>query len=395
MKNFTLEPMGTTIVGAGSVAKIAEHLRSLGSRAFVVSDPGVLAAGVLDTVTSVFADNDLEYTTFVDVDPNPTDVNVAAGVSKLKEFGMKDTVVVLVGGGSVMDCGKYIAMAAPSGIDNLSLAFSPELDDRDRINFNTLAPEVRVSAPCLATIAVPTTAGTASETNGGGLITQSTDHRKLTFGNPDVKPRVVVLDPLLTVGLPAGATAACGMDVLTHAIEALTSTKSNPYADGLALQAIRLTGEWLPRAVTDGSDVDARASMLVASHLAGRAFSSGPLLGLVHATGHPVSGTFGVAHGQTLATMLPHVMRFNMETVTDRYADVAAALGVARDAQASIEAVEKLSARVGTNRSLSDLGVKSADIADLTTDALRDMIILNTPRYPDRKDVRELYELAM
>ncbi len=395
MKNFTLEPMGTTIIGAGSIAKIADYVRSHGSRAFVVSDQGVQAAGVLDSVTSVFNDNELEYTTFVDVDPNPTDANVAAGVSKLKEFGTKETVVVLVGGGSVMDCGKYIAMATPSGIDDLSLAFSPELDERDRINFSTLAPDVRVSAPCLATIAVPTTAGTASETNGGGLITQSKDHRKLTFGNEGVKPRAILLDPVLTVGLPAGATAACGMDVLTHAIEALTSTKSNPYADGLALQAIRLTGEWLPQAVTNGSDVDARASMLVASHLAGRAFSSGPLLGLVHATGHPVSGTFGIAHSQTLATMLPHVMRFNRETVAERYADVGAALGVAHDTEAAIEAVEKLSATVGTNRSLSDLGVKSSDIADLTTDALRDMIILNTPRYPSRTDVQELYELAL
>ena len=185
------------------------------------------------------------------------------------------------------------------------------------------------------------------------------------------------------------------MDVLTHAIEAFTSTAANPYADGLALQAIRLTGQWLPRAVAEGTDVEARASMQIASHLAGRAFSSGPLLGLVHATGHPVSGTFGIAHGQTLATMLPHVMRFNLEVVEDRYADVGLALGVERDAHAAIEAVEKLSATVGTNRSLTDLGVKEADLDSLTLDALRDMIILSTPRYPVREEVRELYQIAL
>ncbi len=395
MNPFALEPMGTTTVGAGSVGEVAQHVRANGARAFVVSDPGVQAAGVLDHVTKALKGDDIEFTTFLDVDPNPTDANVAAGVGALREFGLEGTVMVLVGGGSVMDCGKYIAMAAPSGVDDLSLAFSPDLDDADRIDFNTIAPAAQVSAPCQPTIAVPTTAGTASETNGGGLITQSADHRKLTFGNPQVKPRAVVLDPILTVGLPAGATAACGMDVLTHAIECYTSTKSNPYADGLALQAIRLTGQWLPRAVSEGSDVDARASMLVASHLAGRAFSSGPLLGLVHATGHPVSGTYGVAHGQTLATMLPHVMRFNLDAVADRYADVGVALGVGHDPNAAIEAVEKLSATVGTNRSLSDLGASAADIAALTTDALRDMIILNTPRYPSREDVRGLYELAM
>ena len=395
MNTFTLEPMGRTTVGPGCVAEIAQHVRAHGTRAFVVSDPGVQGAGVLDSVTDALASDNLESTVFVDVDPNPSDANVAAGVAALREFGIEGTVLVLVGGGSVMDCGKYIAMAAPSGVDDLSLAFAPELDDADRIDFATIAPAAQVSAPCVPTIAVPTTSGTASETNGGGLITQTADHRKLTFSSPEVKPRVVVLDPMLTVGLPAGATAACGMDVLTHAIEAFTSTSSNPYADGLALQAIRLTGQWLPRAVSEGSDVDARSSMLIASHLAGRAFSSGPLLGLVHATGHPISGTFGVAHGQTLATMLPHVMRFNLEAVADRYADIGVALGVAHDAHAAIEAVEKLSATVGTNRSLSDLGAKSGDIAGLTTDALRDMIILNTPRYPNRDEVRGLYELAM
>ena len=395
MGNFTLEPQGTTTVGAGSIGGLAQQVRAHGSRAFVVSDPGVRAAGVLDAVTDALSGEKLEWTAFTDVEPNPTDANVAAGVAALKAFGIEGTVMVLVGGGSAMDCGKYIAMAGPSGIDDLGLAFSPELDASDRIDFSTLAPAAQASAPCVPTVAVPTTSGTASETNGGGLITRSADHRKLTFSHPDVKPRAVVLDPMLTVGLPAGATAACGMDVLTHSIEAFTSTASNPYADGLALQAIRLTGEWLPRAVSDGSDVDARAAMQIASHLAGRAFSSGPLLGLVHATGHPVSGTFGAAHGQTLATMLPHVMRFNQGVVADRYADVGLALGSDRDASAAIEAVEKLSATVGTDRRLGDLGASADDIEGLTTDALRDMIILNTPRYPTREEVRELYSAAM
>ena len=395
MNAFTVDPMGLTAFGEGSVSGLAHHVRAHGDRAFVISDRGVQAAGVLDKVTSALSEADIEWTAFVEVDPNPTDVNVAEGVAALNAFGLKDVVMVLVGGGSVMDCGKYISMAAPSGVDHIGLAFSPELDASDRIDMSRIAPPMRTSAPCVPTVAVPTTSGTASETNGGGLITRSEDHRKLTFSHPEVQPRAIVLDPLLTVGLPAGATAACGMDVLTHAIEAFTSTAANPYADGLALQAIRLTGQWLPRAVAEGTDVEARASMQIASHLAGRAFSSGPLLGLVHATGHPVSGTFGIAHGQTLATMLPHVMRFNLEVVEDRYADVGLALGVERDAHAAIEAVEKLSATVGTNRSLTDLGVKEADLDSLTLDALRDMIILSTPRYPVREEVRELYQIAL
>ena len=395
MNTFTLDPMGTTAVGENSIGNLAQHVQAHGTRAFFISDAGVQGAGVLDTVTQALTAHDVEWAAFTEVDPNPTDANVAAGVAALKSFGIEDTVMVLVGGGSVMDCGKYIAMAAPSGINDVSLAFSPDLDDADKIDFSTLSPAARATEPCVPTIAVPTTSGTASETNGGGLITRTEDHRKLTFAHPDVQPRAIILDPTLTVGLPAGATAACGMDVLTHSIEAYTSTSANPYSDGLALHAIRLTGKWLPTAVSDGGNIEARAAMQVASHLAGRAFSSGPLLGLVHATGHPISGTFGIAHGQTLATMLPHVMRFNLDVSNERYGDVGLALGVTSNALDAIEAVESLSATVGTDRTLTDLGATKNDIEHLTTDALRDLIILNTPRYPNRADVRGLYELAL
>ena len=395
MNTFTLDPMGTTAVGENSIGNLAQHVQAHGTRAFFISDAGVQGAGVLDTVTEALTAHNVEWAAFTDVDPNPTDTNVAAGVAALKSFGIEDTVMVLVGGGSVMDCGKSIAMAAPSGINDVSLAFSPDLDDADKIDFSTLSPAARATEPCVPTIAVPTTSGTASETNGGGLITRTEDHRKLTFAHPDVQPRAIILDPTLTVGLPAGATAACGMDVLTHSIEAYTSTSANPYSDGLALHAIRLTGKWLPTAVSDGGNIEARAAMQVASHLAGRAFSSGPLLGLVHATGHPISGTFGIAHGQTLATMLPHVMRFNLDVSNERYGDVGLALGVTSNALDAIEAVESLSATVGTDRTLTDLGATKNDIEHLTTDALRDLIILNTPRYPNRADVRGLYELAL
>ncbi len=395
MNTFTLDPMGTTAVGENSIGNLAQHVQAHGTRAFFISDAGVQGAGVLETVTQALTAHDVEWAAFTEVDPNPTDANVAAGVAALKSFGIEDTVMVLVGGGSVMDCGKYIAMAAPSGINDVSLAFSPDLDDADKIDFSTLSPAARATETCVPTIAVPTTSGTASETNGGGLITRTEDHRKLTFAHPDVQPRSIILDPTLTVGLPPGATAACGMDVLTHAIEAYTSTSANPYSDGLALHAIRLTGKWLPTAVSDGGNIEARAAMQVASHLAGRAFSSGPLLGLVHATVHPISGTFGIAHGQTLATMLPHVMRFNLDVSNERYGDVGLALGVTSNALDAIEAVESLSATVGTDRTLTDLGATKNDIEHLTTDALRDLIILNTPRYPNRADVRGLYELAL
>ena len=183
------------------------------------------------------------------------------------------------------------------------------------------------------------------------------------------------------------------MDVLTHAIEAYTSTSNNPYSDGLALQAIRITGKWLPTAVNDGSNIEARAAMQVASHLAGRALFGSPSRSCP-CDGPSGLGNFGIAHGQTLATMLPHVMRFNLEVVSERYGEVGLALGVSPQPLEAISAVEALSEKVGTDKTLTDLGATKNDLEHLTTDALH-LIILNTPRYPNRDDVRRLYELAL
>ncbi|MFM7898117.1 MAG: iron-containing alcohol dehydrogenase family protein, partial [Actinomycetota bacterium] len=383
---FNLATLSETVSGPGVAASLPQYVLARGKKAFIVTDQGVRGAGIVSPIVENLEKAGVQTLVFDQVSPNPTDVNVAAGVAALNRFGVDGTVVVFIGGGSVMDCGKYIALAAPNGLDNLNLAFAPNLDANDRIDFGTLAPKAQASKPGLPTIAIPTTSGTASETNGGGLITDTTTnpkvHRKLTFSNPSVAPVAILLDPTLTVGMPSRGTAACGMDVLTHAIECYTSAGSNPYADALALHAIRLTGQWLPKAVANGSDLEARAQMQIASHLAGRAFSSGPLLGLVHATGHPISGQLHQAHGQTLATMLPHVMRFNRDVVAQRYADVGEALGSEHDPEAGIAAVEKLSATVGTNKKLSELGASNDNINDLTQDALRDLIILNTPKYP-------------
>ena len=401
VSTFGLEPMSSTVSGPNVAVTLAQYVSPHGTRALIITDAGVNGAGIVKPITDALTTAGMKWQVFDQVSPNPTDMNVVAGVAAINKFGLDGTVVVLIGGGSVMDCGKYIALAAPNGVDTLGLAFAPDLDANDRIDFSTLAPKASASKPGLPTIAIPTTSGTASETNGGGLVTDTqtnpANHRKLTFSNPSVRPRTILLDPTLTVGMPSKGTAACGMDVLTHAIEAYTSLQSNPYADGLALHAIRLVAKYLPTAVTNGTDLEARAQMQLASHLAGRAFSSGPLLGLVHATGHPISGQLHQAHGQTLATMLPHVMRFNRDAagIAERYANVGQALGSELDPEAAIAAVEKLSKTVGTNRKLSELGATSDSIAALTQDALRDLIILNTPRYPTRGEVHELYAKAL
>lgn len=398
---FTLAPMPETTVQAGASTQLAEKVRATGApRAFLVADPGVVAAGLVGPMEASLTAAGIEHDTFSDVDPNPTDANVNAGLAALRSFGQ--CVVVLIGGGSAMDCGKYLAIAGPNEGDGVDFAFCPGLDGDDKIDFGTLMPPRLPTVDPYPTVAIPTTSGTASETNGGGLITDTASDRKLTFSHDGAKPKAVLLDPILTLGLPPVPTATCGMDVLTHAIEALTSTNNNPLSDGLALQAIRMVGTWLPRVMDDPGDLEGRAQMMVASHLAGRAFSQGPLLGLVHATGHPVSAVLHQPHGQTLATMLPHVMRFNLEVVTERYALVARALGVAdptasneSNATAAIGAVMALSAQVGTAKTLVELGATSDHIPTLVEQSLSDLIILTTPRYPSRAEVRALYEVAM
>ena len=391
--SFSLAPGATTVFGPGASLQLAEHLPAGTERAFVVADPGVVAAGLVGPIVDALGTAGLPCDVFDGVDPNPSDRNVDAGLERLRAFG--DAVVVLIGGGSAMDCGKCIAIAGPNEGRGIEYALQVGLDEGDTIDFSTLGSARQPERAPYPTVAIPTTSGTASETNGGGLITDTSSHRKLMFNNDGVKPVAVLLDPSLTLGLPAVATATCGMDALTHAIEAFTSQRANAYADTLALRAIELVRLWLPTAVSQGGDLEARAQMLWAAHLAGLAFSAGPLLGLVHATGHPISARFNAAHGQTLATMLPHVMRFNRDVCAERYARVGEALGVAADPDAAISAAIELSTQVGTAKALSELGCAEEHLDDLTQDALSDLIILTTPRYPTRDEVRELYATAL
>jgi len=393
-RQIAVPPMPDTVLAVGSSAQVGTIVAGLGaSKAFLVADRGVAAAGLVEPIEHHLRAAGIDVRVFDEVDPNPTDRNVDAGLTALRQFG--SCVVVLLGGGSAMDCGKYLAMAAPNEGTGVEFAFAPSLGADDTIDFSTLLPARLAEIPPYPTVAIPTTAGTASETNGGGLITDTSTDRKLTFNHDGVKPRSVLLDPALTVGLPPVPTATCGMDVLTHAIEALTSTNNNPLSDGLALQAIRMVSEWLPRVVDAPDDLEGRSQMLFAAHLAGRAFSSGPLLGLVHAMGHPISAVLHQPHGQTLATMLPHVMQFNRAHVAERYGWVSQAMGGSANPDAAIDAVRSLSSSVGTNRTLSDLGATPTDLPVLVEQALSDLIILTTPRYPSRAEVTEIYKVAL
>ena len=375
-ENFTVRPLPTIVFNRGAAKDINNHIQSLGkTAALIVTDKNLAASGLLDPILETIRAANLSVEVFDSVEPNPTDVNVEAGAARLKELG--DAAVVPIGGGSSMDCGKSIAL----------LASNPGTVEEMQGSEPTSA-----AAPV---IAVPTTAGTGSETNSACVITNTRLGRKTYVVHPSITPVFSVLDPDLTVGLPTYPTATCGFDVLTHAIEAFVSIGANAYSDSIALEAISKVAGNLQRVVTDGQDIEARSQMLLGSAMAAQAFNVTGL-GSAHGTGHALSARLDAAHGQTLATMLPHVMDYNMTVREEKYAEVAKILspkGPATGAGA-IDAVLKLRSDIGIDRSITDLGGEGNLLNILLEDAMADPVNRTNPRSVDQEGFEMMYNAA-
>jgi alcohol dehydrogenase len=364
--------------GPGAIAVLPDLVREAGgSRVFVVTDPGVAYSGVTDRAIRGLASAGIDVTIFEGVEPNPGTSSVGRGSAELKSHGLTETVVVAVGGGSSMDSAKVISLHAVNGGDVLGLGYhEPRL------------------APGLPVIAVPTTAGTGAETNTYGVITDEAAERKAYVGHPSVLPVASVLDPELTLALPRRPTGATGVDALTHSLESLLSRNPNPFAEAMALQVIRTIAEWLPVAVDDGTNIDARSRMLMAAHLAGLGQASGTGVGAVHAIGHAIGTRGRLPHGTALACVLPEVLATYSEVRERELALVAVALGVAgpgetaaRAAHAAIVGVDALLRRVGQRPSLRELGITGAVAPLIVADAIDDAAILNSPRIPSADEI--------
>ncbi|MCR9164500.1 MAG: iron-containing alcohol dehydrogenase [Nannocystaceae bacterium] len=290
-------------IGAGRLAELASACSELGmTRPLIVTDPGVAALPWFSAVTQALDAAGLGRAVFSDVQPNPTGSDVEAGVAALLE-GDHDGVV-LIGGGSAMDVGKSVALVArnPGGVF-----------DYEDVGDNWTRADAAKIPPM---IAVPTTAGTGSEVGRAGVIVDERDHGKKIIFHPKMQPALVLADPEVTLGLPAGLTAATGMDALAHCFEAYCAPGYHPMADGIALEGMRLVAEYLPRAYTDGADLEARTHMMMAASMGATAFQKG--LGLVHALSHPLGGATGLHHGTANAIFLPYVMVFNRDVIEDR-----------------------------------------------------------------------------
>ncbi|GMV18826.1 MAG: iron-containing alcohol dehydrogenase [Sorangiineae bacterium PRO1] len=382
-KVFEIEPGVQAHFGCGSVEKLPRAVRALErERAILVTDPGVEQAGVVSKLKGTLEADGI----LVEISAAPRRIPSGDRVATLVARVQREprSAIVAVGGGSVIDTAKAVALLAPNGG-----------------SVSDFPPGCRPARPGLPVIAIPTTAGSGSETNMFAHLLDPRTQRLIVIGHQSVLPARVVLDPELSLSLPPDVTATTGFDALTHAIEAFTSNRHNPFSDALALRAIAAIATYLPRAHDSGSDIEARSQMCFAAHLAGLGFGSSGL-GLCHAMAHGLSARLDVTHGQALAALLPHVMRFNFGICEARYAQIAIALGVAapgvsdaENAHRAISELERLTERVGLRRSATELGVDRRLCAVLAQDAMADVVLSATPRFPDANDVLALYEAAL
>jgi len=284
----------------------------------------------------------LQCEVFADIQANPVEANVTAGVAVFKR-GSHDGVIAF-GGGSALDAGKAIALMIGQT--------RPMWDFEDREDWYTRV-DVAGIAP---TIAVPTTSGTGSEVGRASVITDIRNHTKRIIFHPQMQPRVVIADPELTLGLPPQVTAAVGMDALSHNLEAYCAPSYHPMAEGIALEGMRLIKEWLPHAVRDGKHLEARAHMMVASTMGATAFQKG--LGAMHSLSHPCSANLHTHHGLTNAVVMPYVLAWNRPALEAKMARLAAFLGLRKHSYAGVlEWILELRTTIGIPHTLAELGV--------------------------------------
>jgi alcohol dehydrogenase len=367
--------------GPGISAKLGEFATGMGAKtAFVLSDPGVKGAGLVDGLIAALQAAGIATIEYDQVKANPPDVQVEEAAQLARKANAD--IVVAIGGGSTIDCAKAvnILLTNPSpiqlyeGFDQVKQAGKP-------------------------LIAIPTTSGTASEVTMVSVVTDTVRTRKMVIGGQHVGPTLALADPLLTTGLPAAITASTGMDALTHAIEAYVSRAAMVPTDVMALKAIELISQNLVRAFEHGEDADARSAMLLGSMMAGFAFNSA-VLGLAHSIAHPLGAHCHLAHGVANAIALPGVMAFNAPAVPGKLRDIARAMGVnvnglsdADAAQAAVDAVSALN-RALQVPTLSACGIDRALFDRLAEDALQEISTMFNPRTPTRQDILAILEQA-
>ncbi|MTI12718.1 iron-containing alcohol dehydrogenase [Sansalvadorimonas verongulae] len=344
--------------GIGRIHELADASKELGIKSpLLVTDPGLASLSPVKKAFQICQNADLNCKLFTDIKGNPNEQNVADGVAAFKN-GQHDGVIAL-GGGSALDAAKAIALMV--GQNRPIWDFEDVGDNWLRVNAGGIAP----------IIAVPTTAGTGSEVGRASVITDEENHVKKIIFHPKMLPQIVILDAELTTGLPARITAATGMDALSHNLEAYCSPFYHPMAQGIAIEGIRLVKEFLPKAVSDGADLEARSQMIVASSMGATAFQKG--LGGMHALAHPLGALYDAHHGLLNAILMPYVLKANRVAIEGRIVRLANYLQLEDNTfDGFMKWVIELRETVSIPHSLSDIGIDTAHAEKVAVMATED-----------------------
>ena len=361
--------------GAGRISEIADACFVAGiKKPLLVTDRGLAGMEITQKTLNLLDDAGLGRAIFADVDPNPNEKNAAAGVAAYKA-GNHDGVIAF-GGGSGLDLGKVVAFLA--GQSRPIWDFEDIDDWWTRANSDVIAPIV----------AVPTTAGTGSEVGRASVITNSITQQKKIIFHPKFLPTVVICDPELTVGMPKFITAGTGLDAFAHCVEAYCSPHYHPMSQGMALEGMRLVKEYLPRAYSDGTDLEARSHMMSAAAMGATAFQKG--LGAIHALSHPIGAIYHTHHGTTNAVCMPAVLQFNKPAIKDTLAEAANYLGISDGFDGFCKFVDELNDSLAIPKSLAGLGIENPDIDRIVSGALIDPSTGGNPIKMTEENTRKL-----
>ncbi|OGR29789.1 MAG: alcohol dehydrogenase [Desulfuromonadales bacterium GWD2_54_10] len=371
------------VYGSGALGLVGQYARTYEARrVLVVSDPGVIAAGWTGRVIASLDKAGIESVLFSSVSSNPRDSEVMSGAELYHNSGCD--AIIVVGGGSPMDCAKGI------GIVSTNQCHILECEGVDQ-----------VAHPMPPLICIPTTAGSSADVSQFAIITNSAEQVKIAIISKSTVPDVALIDPETTTTMDAYLTACTGMDALVHAIEAYVSNASSPLTDLHALQAVRLISSNLLTAIAEPYNLAARDAMMLASLEAGLAFSNASL-GAVHAMSHSLGGFFDLPHGECNALLLDHVVAYNFQAAVERYRDIAVAMDIAASGltpeqclAALTGAIHNLRTQAGITTSLRAVGVTAANIPALARKAMKDACMVTNPRRPTAADIEAIYEQAL
>lgn len=378
----------TNLVGVGSIKDLPNELLSYKlSKVLIVTDKNMIRYGYVETIEKILKNLFISYDIFDGVlHPNPTVSFVEDGLTYLKKglnvLKRDYTFVISIGGGTNHDCAKAIATVATNG---------GSITDYEGYN--------KVTKPPIPQIAINTTGSSGAEVTMFAVITDNSRKVKMTIGSPKIMPFMTVNDPMLMTTMPKEVTASSGIDVISHAIEAYTATEASPITDSLALEAVKLTFEYLPRAYENGNDVEAREKMMYAGMMAGMAFNNGGL-GYVHSMAHQLGGFYNQTHGCYNAVLLPYVLDFNSVVIPkERILKIGEVIGIRANSKSKaldkiIYSIKNLNSLIGISSGLEEMGLQEDDIEKLSQNALKDISALSNPRKGTVEDIMNLFKAA-